>query len=182
MAIPSFIISGTMYWAFLSKKDQYGKYAFDLVLDQDDTQPQAAQGNTPHSADQVKQQAPGFVKYDNLKYDGKPYIKLSSKEYPFRVLMDLDNSGEFKPVVPDQIPLVGNGSIARLKVTPYQTSFAGKKFNKLNVLVLQITKFIPYTKSDTDPLNQFYEFPKSTTSVGHSQDNATFTDELDDFL
>lgn len=169
MAIPSSIISGTMYWAFLSKKDKYDKYGFDLVLDQDET-----------SLDIVNKLAPGFVKVytkNGPKYDNKPFIHISSKSYPFRVLMDLDGNGEFKPIPTEQIPLIGNGSTARVKVTPFFTMVDGKKNNKLNAQVIQITNYIPYVKTDTDPLNQFYEFPRSPDKAVEGM-----TSELDDFL
>lgn len=171
----NFIVAGTINWACLSKPDTYGHYSFDLVLDADSVQ-------------KVHDNARGFVKASPDKYDGSAYIKVKSK-FPIRVLMNVD--GTFTPIAPDKVPLVGNGSKVRCKMVPYQTKFAGKTFNKANCQVLQIVEFIPYTKADVDPLNQFYDFSKGSVTdpvgslgVRNAADytNSDMTEELSDFL
>lgn len=173
----SFIVSGTIHWACLSKPDTYGHYSFDLVLDTDSVQV-------------VHDNARGFVKASPDKYDGSAYIKVKSK-FAIRVLMDLDNSGTFTPLSPDKVPLVGNGSKVRCKMVPYTTKFAGKTFNKANCQLLQITHFIPYSKAETDPLKQYYDFsqdsgevtPTGSLGVRNPADySSNLTDELSDFL
>jgi hypothetical protein len=171
----SFIVSGTIHWACLSKPDTYGHYSFDLVLDFDGVQT-------------VHDNARGFVKADPNKYDGSAYIKVKSK-FPIKVIMDhglfespSKDTGVYAPVSPDKVPLVGNGSKVRCKMVPYTTKFAGKTFNKANCQLLQITHFIPYSKAEADPLKQYYDFNGTGTQPTKDPDDGDLTDELSDFL
>jgi hypothetical protein len=165
----TFILSGTIHWAFLAKKDNYGKYSFDLVLD-------------PECVQTVQDNARGFAKASLDKYGGNAYIKVRS-DFPFRVLMDTDNPGTFSPVAPDKVPLVGNGSKVRVKMVPFTTKFGGKVYNKANCQILQIVEFIPYESKDQDPLSKFYDFGTGTPPVSNGPlSDPTMTTELSSMM
>lgn len=153
----AFIVSGQIHWAFLTKKDNYGKYSFDLVLDE---------GSVPIIQDNAR----GLAKHVPGKYNDLAFIKVTS-QFPYRVIMDNNGDGNFQLIAPENVPAIGNGSSVRCRMSPRQTRFGGKTYNKVTCYLIQVTKFIPYEGSGAaDPLMKFYDLKAPADTSDGLQD------------
>lgn len=128
------IIEATLYWPNLNRvNDMSGKYQVDL-------------GSLGKEAIKVLQDNGIDVKTDPRKKEENPdrgqYVTAKST-YPFKVL--------FKQGVEVVDPsLIGSGSTARIKFSPYEWTFKGKKGVSVSTKIVQVTDLVKYER-DEDP-------------------------------
>lgn len=101
---PKMVIEGTLYWAQIRKPDQFsGKYQINIIPDEKYVK-ELEKAGVPFSE---KDSVPG------------PFITAKSN-FPVTVV-DTE-----RRLIPENV-LVGNGSTARVKITPYAYNFKGKE-------------------------------------------------------
>ena len=129
-------VNATLFWPNLNVKNEMsGKYQVDLGLLDDDTVKRIEALGVSVRTDPHK----------NEDYmDRKRFVTVKSANYPIKTYFanDIDESDP---------GAVGNGSEARVKVSPYSWKFKNKEGIGLGVVKVKITKLAKYEiKEDED--------------------------------
>ena len=137
------IITGKAYWAFLGKKNTMNDaYSMDLgMLDKENVAKVEAMGLT------VKEEKK-FEKGDP-NYRGK-YISLKTANFAPKVIDSKKNAFDASKT------LIGNGSIVKVAVSPYEWDFKNEKTGKVvksgisaGLGTVQVIQLVKYEKDDT---------------------------------
>ena len=152
----SIIVNATLFWPNLNVKNEMsGKYQVDLGLLDDKTVKEIEALGVSVRTDPHK----------NEDYtDRKRFITVKSANYPIKTFFanDIDESDP---------GVVGNGSEAMVKVSPYSWKFKGKEGVSLGVSKVKITKLAKYEVEEDDDGEDW----------GNEADNSPFdTDEFED--
>ena len=167
-------VRGLITWAFLTKPDQYGKFSFNLLINEEE------KDKLTKAIPSVK---PPYAKDANT---GLWQLKLGRKS----VAMDGKKMQPIRLVDSQKTPIntiLGNGSEVNVSLSEYNYTHQGKQGWKFNVNTVQLIKLVPYEKDGLSVVKDGYvatekdktprvETPKETEGAVNG---TPFNDSLD---